>query len=729
MSKREILITALFFTLILATLSSSFGQNIKLNQIGYYPQAQKLAAVTGGESGQFYLISSATGQTVYTGTLPSAQYWQPAGENVSLADFSDFTSEGTYYVKTNSQTSPVFDIKATAMYRDALNGAAKGFYLWRASTPIESQYATFNGTSYARAQGHADDQVEIHSSAATNARPTGTKVSAPRGWYDAGDYNLYVVNAGVSVFMLAHTYELYPEYLAQLNLNIPESNNATPDILNEIKWEMDWLLAMQDLDGGVYFKLSSKWFDSFEMPSADNLPRYMIGKSTTSALDFAAMTAMAYRLYKNSTDYPGFADKCLVASERAWQWAKSNPSVKYSNPSDISTGEYGDTYFGDEFFWAASELLISTGKQEYYNDLNFNIDFLSPQWHYVAANGIMSLALHKEELPSFANKSTITSKFTALADNLYGLYSQSAYKIPLVDFYWGSNGDIATKSAVLGSAFALLKDPKYMTASMAGLDYLLGRNATGYCFLTGFGDKFPVNIHDRRSQSDGIANSIPGYLVGGPNLDAQKDCGASSYPSSSNIAKSYVDMQCSYSTNEIAINWNAPMVALLAMTEATNSAAPEPPVPPVLTVEQSINLQQGWNIISINVHPTDSSIATLFENLDVQEIKTMDTYWRKAQAEYFNSLQTIIPGEGYLINMNEAGTLKVTGTPLIINNSPFTINNGWHLIGCPYQSATPMADVLSSKFSVAKNFQGFWILYNWQSTINSFEPGKGYFIK
>ena len=722
MTKREILFTAILFSLILGMLTASFGQTIKLNQIGYYPQAQKLAAITGGESGQFYLINSATGQTAYTGTLPSAQYWQPAGENVSLADFSAFTGTGSYYVKTNAQTSPVFDIKADGLYRDALTWTTKGFYLWRASTPIESQYATFNGTSYARAQGHADNQVEIHSSAATNARPTGTRVSAPRGWYDAGDYNLYVVNAGVSVFMLAHAYELYPDYFAKLNLNIPESNNATPDILDEIKWEMDWLLAMQDLDGGVYFKLSSKWFDNFEMPAADNLQRYMIGRSTTSALDFAAMTAMAARLFKNSADYPGFADKCLAASERAWQWAKSNPSVKYTNPSDISTGEYGDTYFGDEFFWAASELLISTGKQQYYNELNFNIDFLSPQWHYVAANGIMSLALHKDELPSFANKSTITSKFTALADNMYGLYAQSAYKIPLVDFYWGSNGDIAAKSAVLGSAFAQLKDPKYKTASMAGLDYLLGRNATGYCFLTGFGDKFPVDIHDRRSQSDGIANSIPGYLVGGPNLDAQKDCGASSYPTSSNIAKSYTDRQCSYSTNEIALNWNAPLVALLAMTEASNTPAPVP------AVEQTVYLQQGWNLISINVRPADSTIAALFKNIDMQEIKTMDAYWRKDQATYFNSLSAIVPGNGYLVLMNAGATLKVTGTP-IVETLHATSLQSWQLIGCPFQTATQMAGVLGSNFSTVKNFQGFWMPNNWQSTINSFDPGKGYFIK
>lgn len=558
---------------LVAIISIAFtpvhSQNIRVNQIGYYPSAQKLATVPGNESGTFSVINKQNEQLAYSGSLSASQFWNASGESICFADFTSFTEEGEYYIKTDTHTSPVFEIKANSIYDDVTKWTAKGMYLWRASTAIETQHATFNGQSYARSAGHADNNVIIHSSAATPQRPAGTLVSAPKGWYDAGDYNLYVINAGVSVFHMAHAYELYPEYFASQNLDIPESSNNTPDILDEIKWELDWLLAMQDLDGGVYFKLTSKWFSSYVMPGNDDLERYMVGKSTTSALDFAAMTAMAYRLFKNSSDYPGFADKCLAASKKAWKWAKANPSVTFTNPSDIQTGAYSDTFFGDEFFWAAAELLISTGDQAYYNELNFSLDFLSPQWHYVAGNGIMSLALHIDNLPVFVNKNTITSEYTGLANSIYNLYAQSPYKIPFAEFNWGSNGDLAGKSAVLASAYKIVGDAKYKRASMEGLNYLLGRNAVGYCFVTGFGDKYPVDIHDRRSQSDGISESIPGYLVGGPNTEVQDDCGASSYPSS-NKAKSYVDKDCSYSTNEIAINWNAPMLALLAMTAAEN---------------------------------------------------------------------------------------------------------------------------------------------------------------
>lgn len=597
--------------IISIAFSPVYSQNIRLNQIGYYPSAQKLAAVPGNENGTFSIINKQDGQTVYSSTLSSPQYWDASGESISFADFSSFTDPGTYYIKTNSQTSHEFEIKTNKIYDELAKWVAKGMYLWRASTEIESKYSTFKGTSYARAAGHTDNNVIIHSSAATPQRPTGTVVSAPKGWYDAGDYNMYVVNAGVSVFHMAHAYELYPEYFASQNLNIPESGNNTPDILDEIKWEMDWLLAMQDLDGGVYFKLTSKWFSSYVMPANDNLERYMVGKSTTSALDFAAMTAMAYRLFKNSTDYPGFADQCLSASKKAWQWAKANPSVTFTNPSDISTGAYGDTYLGDEFLWAAAELFISTKEQTYYNELNFSIDFLSPQWHYVAGNGIMSLALHKDELPSFVNKNLIASKFSAFANSIYNLYSQSPYKIPMTDFYWGSNGDMAGKSAVLASAYKILNDPKFKTASMEGLNYLLGRNAVGYCFVSGFGDKHPVDLHDRRSQSDGIQASLPGYLAGGPNTDAQVDCGASAYPSSNYKAKSYLDKDCSYSTNEIAINWNAPLLALLAMTEAQNTSE-ETLTVEIETPAENAEYCKGTDIvIKANANTTSGTINSV----------------------------------------------------------------------------------------------------------------------
>jgi hypothetical protein len=148
-----------------------------------------------------------------------------------------------------------------------------------------------------------------------------------------------------------------------------------------------------------------------------------------------------------------------------------------------------------------------------------------------------------------------------------------------------------------------------------------------------------------------------------------------------------------------------------------------------IAASQSIALAQGWNLISTNVRPADSTIATLFNGLDVIEIKDMNSYWRKDQPSYLNILQTITSGNGYLVNMNAAGTLTVTGTPFNIQNPTFNISTGWNLIGCPYLSATPLAGVLGSSLSVVKNFDGFWMPNVTANSIENLEPGKGYFIK
>ncbi len=549
------------------------ANEIQVNQVALYPDATKLAVVPGAESGSFEIVDAKTNKVVFSAALPDkSKNWRPSGEAVKLADFSGFATEGRYYVKTAGARSAEFAIVGSEAYRPLLSSVMKSFYFWRMSTDIPRQFGNglgMNGlvANFARAMGHPDDAVRVHRSAASEDRPAGTIVSSPKGWYDAGDYNKYVVNAGVSVFFMAHALEAFPAYFKGLDVDIPESGNTVPDLLDELKWEYDWLLTMQDTDGGVYFKVTSLSFNGFEMPADDSLPRFMVGKSTTSALDFAAMMAMGYRLFKPyETQFPGYAAACLVAAERAWAWAKANPAVPFKNPSDVRTGEYGDGSFADEFFWAAAELFVSTGKASYWKELDFELGFAAPNWGYVASNGLMSLALHLDTLDAVADRALIREKYRVSVDKLWKEYKNSTYKVSIFSFVWGSNGDVASRAAFLMDAYRFLGDKKYLEAGMAGLDYLLGRNATGYCFVTGFGTKSPLHIHDRRSGADGIAAPIPGYLAGGPNASAGADSGANAYPSRA-PAKRYLDVESSYSTNEIAINWNAPLLCLVAMVE------------------------------------------------------------------------------------------------------------------------------------------------------------------
>src|SRR5471030_2498462 len=235
----------------------------------------------------------------------------------------------------------------------------------RASLALNEKYAG----KWARAEGHPDTTVLIHPSAASEKRPAGTRISSPRGWYDAGDYNKYIVNSGISTSTLLSLYEDFPAYMKTVKLNIPESGNGIPDILNEILWNLRWMLTMQDLnDGGVYHKLTNAAFDKFEMPDKATAPRYVVQKGTAATLDFAAVMAQASRIFKKfPKELPGLADSCLTQANKAWDWAVKNPDVAYNQDAmnkkfspAVTTGAYGDRIFSDEFIWAASELFVTT---------------------------------------------------------------------------------------------------------------------------------------------------------------------------------------------------------------------------------------------------------------------------------------------------------------------------------------------------------------------------------
>lgn len=542
---------------------------VRVNQIGYYAHSTKQAILANMDATEFEVRESVTGDVVFRGELSEGKHWKQSNETLQVADFTKLTKPGKYYVYCLNEKSHPFEIKEKAVYESLAVWTLKAFYLWRASIDIKPEYATFNGDDYSRKMGHADDTVYIHQTAATERRPAESFVSAPRGWYDAGDYNLYSVNASVSLHSLALAYEMFPAYYKSLNLNIPESGNGVPDILNEMKWEYDWLFNMQDEDGGVYHKLSSLRFCTMIMPDKDDLDRYMIGKSTAATLDFAAAMAMAARIYKEyDSIFPGMSDRALKAALRAWKWAEANPDVHFKNPEGVRTGEYGDMgrSLTDEVFWAASELFITTGDKKYFDKLDFMEMFETPNWSVVNTFGLMSLAFHKERISKIVNIDPIDRKFKGLSESIYNMCHYCPNLVPIKKFEWGSNGVIAVNGMILGLAHQVYKSDKYKEAMLSTFNYLMGTNPTDYCFVSRFGTRYPRNFHDRRTTAFGKYEPMPGYLCGGANSGQVADCGKMNYPSSQ-PARCYLDKVCSYSTNEIANNWNAPMAGLAGIVE------------------------------------------------------------------------------------------------------------------------------------------------------------------
>jgi len=565
----------LWIFLTLSCFCVSIAQEIKINQIGFYKNSFKTAIIPECDVNGFEIFDFNTDQSVYSGTLSAAQSWDQSGEaNIKKAIFSDFTQTGKFYIKAGANTSHPFIVDAEGVFKQISVWSTKAFFLWRASSEIKAEYATFNGIDYSRKMGHPDELVYIHSSAASESNPEGSVISSPKGWYDAGDYNKYVVNANPAVFSLLQAYEMYPKYYNELDLNIPESGNSIPDILDEVKWEIDWLLTMQDsTDGGVYTKLTTKNFSGMVLPENATATRYVVKKSTAAALDFASMLAKASRVYAEfETEFPGFSAQCLTAARKAYKWASDNPSIYFNNPSDIKTGQYGDNTVTDEFFQAQIELFLATKESSFIESAKSYSSFGVPSWPSVSTFGLIALvnAMDTIEMDA-AIKQKFSEAFFKLADDLASTSQNSPYNVPINSFFWGSNGYAAGMGMILMTAYNLTEDDQYLQAGLSTFDYLLGRNATPYCFVTGFGSKSPKHIHCRRSEADNIAEPLPGYLAGGPNPSNQSsDCGTAMYPSTYG-AKSYLDESCSYSTNEIAINWNGPLAFLAGSIEATLS--------------------------------------------------------------------------------------------------------------------------------------------------------------
>lgn len=536
--------------------------SILLNQLGFYSHSPKIAIVRGQPAAAvFYVVRISSGDTVFSGKLQA-----------SVADFSAFEKEGDYTIVVpglgSSYPFHIGDHMAASVARAAL----KGYYYQRSDIPLDERYAGI----WHRGAGHPDTRVTIHPSAAGPGRPAGTLISSPGGWYDAGDYNKYIVNSGITMGTLLGAYEDFPGFFDTLHTNIPVIPGV-PDLLNECLYNLRWMLTMQDPeDGGVYHKCTNAAFDGMVMPGVTRAPRYVVKKGTAATLDFAAVMAQASRVCKKfPRQLPGLADSCLRAAQTAWGWAIQHPSDVYDQNAlnksfspAVTTGAYGDRDMRDEWYWAAAELLVTSGEAVYRDTVMERIHDTAglPSWSNVHMLGDYTLLQHPGILLA-AVMDTLKGHLLEMANNYCRLSQFSTFHTAMGtsvrDFAWGSNSVAANQGMLLIKAALLTKERKYTDAALGNLDYLLGRNATGYCFITGMGARSPMHPHHRPSVADGIVPPVPGLLVGGPNPGRQDH---QAYTTTEPDA-AYLDDARAYASNEIAINWNAPLVYLAGALE------------------------------------------------------------------------------------------------------------------------------------------------------------------
>jgi endoglucanase len=539
--------------------------DIKLDQAGYLPKAPKLALVATASPAESFVVKRASDdKAVFSAKLGAPVADADSGDRVQTADFTAFDKPGAYYLEVPGVGRSWSFTIARDVYSRAWYLAMRSYYGQRCGTAVDLG-PEFPG--YKHAACHLEGAYHASSG------KSGAKASNG-GWHDAGDYGRYVVNSGITTGTLLWTYEIYVARVGKLNLKIPESGNRRPDILNEIRWNLDWMLSMQDADGGVWHKQTSERFCGFIMPEKDTWTSYVIGtgaepfKSSCATADFAAVMAIAARVYRPFD--AAYADKCLRAAKLAWSWIEKYPDVLFRNPKGVMTGEYGDRDCSDERFWAAAELSRTTHEsatESYF--LAHYAGFLSalkpdapPGWAQVAPLALWTYVLgHGGNAEAAA---AIRKQMLAAADGIVERTARNGYRVSLTthDYVWGSNAVAANYGVELLVANVVHPDPRYVNAALDNLHYLLGRNALSLSFVTRVGEHAFQHPHHRPSAADGLDAPWPGLLSGGPN-HARQDPAMQKLP---NLppAKMYVDEEGSYASNEVAINWNAPLVFLLA---------------------------------------------------------------------------------------------------------------------------------------------------------------------
>ena len=570
-----------------------------VNQVGYLPDGPKRATLLTDAAGALgWTLRDAQGETVESGETEPRGVDPTAGAGVHVIDFgdADATGEG-FTLEADGVTSHPFAIEA-GLYAGLRHDALQYFTIARSGIDI-------GVPGYEREAGHVG--------VAPNRGDTAVGCQAPQsftqgwtcdyeldvsgGWYDAGDHGKYVVNGGIAVHQLLSTYERAlrtgtEAAFADGTMDVPESSNGVPDLLDEARWELEWMLRMQvptgkDLAGMAHHKVQDDgWTGLPLLPADDPQARQLHRPSTAATLNLVAVAAQSARLFADHD--PAFADQLESAARVGWEAAVANPAL-YAPAEDGNAGggAYDDDDVTDEFYWAAAELFLTTGESAFETavldsplheaDLFTDSGF---DWGHTALLGRLDLATVESDLPG---QEGVIESVVALAERSLETQTTQNFGQPFAPaggYQWGSNHAILNTLVVVATAFDLSGDERFRAAVVEGMDYVLGRNAMDLSYVTGYGTVYAHNQHSRwfaHTLDPSLPRPPDGSLAGGPNRSLQDPVAQRLFPNGCPDQLCYVDDVQSYATNEITINWNSSL-AWVAAFVADDGTAIEPVV-------------------------------------------------------------------------------------------------------------------------------------------------------
>ena len=546
-----------------AQVQDSRAPKIVINQIGYYPEWPKSAFLLNASDNrvqQAEMIDCNTNKPVFSFQVGKPIKDAASTDAIATLNFTEFRQPGCYYLKVGDIKSYYLQI-GNNIYNEPLTKLLHSYYLQRCGVAIDDPV-----TKIRHAACHVNDGTMAHDDAVHRA---GDRLFAPGGWHDAGDYGKYLATTTVTVGRLLSLYLQAPSLFTDNQLAIPESGNGVPDLLDEVKVGLDWMLTMQRADGAIYRKLSGKEWPFNKTPDADKQERFVYGISTPETAKFAAAMGMAARVYAK---YPEVSQNYLNAAQKAWAVLQKTPemTVEEVQGDDSGSGKYLTSEVDteetlkterDDRLWAAAELWITTRQPNFKTYFAQNVDacpYTLFEWKNVCPLGLVDYLFNPGQEAEGDLKQKIKAKIIQRADELLKNVEGSGYRIANPRFIWGSNKMTAEDGITLLYANKLTGNPAYWNAALDQVSYLLGRNHFNKSFVTGVGSN-PVQ-HVNHLYARAAKVDIPGLLVGGPNNGAEDNIAPK------NLGPlSYLDDEQSYATNEYAIDYNAALSALIGM--------------------------------------------------------------------------------------------------------------------------------------------------------------------
>jgi len=627
----------LLFLLISAPLSAQVvTQNFKLDQVGYRCNARKVMVISQPQTGYNAPSAFTPGPTlsvrrladnsiVFTGSpvaWNSGSTHTQSGDKAWWFDFSLVTTPDDYYIHdaTNNCNSHPFRI-ADDVYNDALKHALRAFYFQRCGTPKSS---THTGNFWSdNTPCHVGNLQDTDCRDVTDPNNTALALDLSGGWHDAGDYNKYVNFTASAVHYLLDAYEQNAPAFGDDN-DIPESGNGIPDILDEIKWELDWLLKMQKSDGSVLMKVSVQGFPAGSPPSTDVAQRLYGESASSSTRTACGIFAHAAIVFGSSSDpnLQTFAATLLSKAQLAWTWLQNNPGhSNYANTNFNSANPEVSAYTQDALsLVAAVYLYAATGNTSYRTYVDNNYANIQPmQWWYwypfesVHQNALLYYTTTTGATTATVNAIRANCSNSVSSNNADLLPAWSSQADPYMaymkdqDYVWNNNQFKSETGAIYTNMLRYNVDPanqtNYRDAGEGYVHYLHGANAHGLCFLSNadtFGADNPIKeiyhswfgdgtVFDYDHNPLGFASYIgppPGYMTCGVNYYYTPDGAYTgppiSPPQNQPVQKSYKDWNTSWPENsweiaEVGIYTNASYVKLLsyyADTAAITTSVP-----------------------------------------------------------------------------------------------------------------------------------------------------------